>query len=227
MRSGSLQLALPFDAPAHYTAADYIAAPSNAAARLWLDRDAEWPERRLLLWGEEGSGKTHLLHRWREQHGATLLSGPFLAWPLQVRLSGRIGVDIADAAAPEALLHLLNAASQAGGTVLLAARPSPSGWPETLPDLLSRVRAMPAVAIAPADDALLRQLLASLLAQRQLLVAGPVQEWLLLQLPRTPAALREAVARLDRAALAGGRRIDRALAADIVDELTAMWQRCD
>ena len=223
----SLQLALPFAAPAHYTEADYIEAQSNQAARAWLDREAGWPDRRLLLWGDEGSGKTHLLHRWRERRGAALLAGPFLTWPAAVPLSGRVGVDIADAAPPEALLHLLNAAHEAGGTVVLAARPPPGRWPATLPDLASRVRAMPAVGIAAAEEALLRQLLGSLLARRQLLVPEPVQDWLLLQLPRTPAALREAAARLDRAALAGGRRVTRALAADIVDELAAMWQRCD
>lgn len=223
----SLQLALPFEPDAHYTEADYIDAASNRDARTWLDREADWPDRRLLLWGDEGSGKTHLLHRWRERRGAVLLSGPRLSWPAAAPLAGRIGVDIADAAPPEALLHLLNAAREAGGTVVLASRPPPARWPATLPDLLSRVRAMPAVGIAPADEALLRHLLGSLLAQRQLIVPEPVQEWLLLQLPRTPAALREAAARLDRAALAGGRRVTRALAADIVDELIAMWQRCD
>jgi len=46
-----------------------------------------------------------------------------------------------------------------------------------------------------------------------LLVPGPVQDWLLAVLPREPAALREAAARLDRAALAAGRSVTRALAA--------------
>jgi chromosomal replication initiation ATPase DnaA len=40
-----------------------------------------------------------------------------------------------------------------------------------------------------------------------------VHEWLLRRLPRTPAALREAVERLDEAQLAVGSAITRALAA--------------
>ena len=56
--------------------------------------------------------------------------------------------------------------------------------------------------IGPAEDELLRGLLARLLAERQLAVAEPLQDWLRLRLPRSQAAIREAVARLDRAALA-------------------------
>lgn len=221
------QLALPFEPEPHYTQADYIAAASNEAARTWIDREGEWPDRRLLLYGDAGSGKTHLLHRWRERRGAILLSGPHLAWPTELPLSGRIGIDIADAAPEEPLLHLLNAAHEAGGLVVLASRPPPALWPVTLPDLASRLRAMPLAAIERPEEALLRQLLGHLLAQRQLVVPEAVQDWLLLQLPRTPAALHEAAARLDRAALAAGRRVTRQLAAAIVDELAPMWQPYD
>ena len=59
---------------------------------------------------------------------------------------------------------------------------------------------------------LLAALLARLLADRQLRVAPDVQAWLLARLPRTPAALGEAVARLDQAGLAARLPITRALA---------------
>ena len=54
------------------------------------------------------------------------------------------------------------------------------------------------------------------LAERQLAVPQTVQEWLLLRLPRSPAALREAVARLDRTSLASGSAITRSLAARVL-----------
>ncbi|MBN8901198.1 MAG: chromosomal replication initiator DnaA, partial [Rhodospirillales bacterium] len=88
-------------------------------------------------------------------------------------------------------------------------------WTIQLPDLASRLRAVTAIEIMPPEDSLLRALLARLLADRQLAVPAALQEWLLLRLPRTPAALREAVARLDGA----GGRIDRTLAADVVTAL--------
>jgi hypothetical protein len=46
-------------------------------------------------------------------------------------------------------------------------------------------------------------------------VPQTVQDWLLLRLPRHPAALREAAARLDRAALAAGGGVTRGLAEPI------------
>ena len=71
-----------------------------------------------------------------------------------------------------ALLHLLNAAGEAGLPILLAAPAPPSRWPVRLPDLASRLRAITAVEIGPPEDALLRTLLARLLAERQLASAG-------------------------------------------------------
>ena len=105
-----------------------------------------------------------------------------------------VALDDADAVADErALLHLLNAAGEAGVPVLLAARLPPSRWSARLPDLASRLRAITAVEIGPPEDTLLRTLLARLLADRQLRLPESVQEWLLRRLPRSAAALRDAV----------------------------------
>jgi len=211
---GWRQLALPF-AHAPLYAADFLEMPSNAAALAWLARPADWPQRRLALWGGEGCGKTHLLHLWAGRAGALLLAGPAL--PRREAAPDRpLAIDDADAAPEHPLLHLLNAAAEAGLAVLLAGRTPPARWPVALPDLASRLRAAAAVEIRPAEDVLLRALLARLLAERQVAVPEPLQAWLLARLPRTPAAVREAAARLDRAALAAGGPITRAVAADVL-----------
>jgi chromosomal replication initiation ATPase DnaA len=64
-------------------------------------------------------------------------------------------------------------------------------------------------------------LLARLLAARQLAVGQALQDFLLARLPRRPGALREAVARLDRAALAAGGRISRTLAMSVIEGMEA------
>jgi chromosomal replication initiation ATPase DnaA len=92
-------------------------------------------------------------------------------------------------------------------------------WRVALPDLGSRLRAITAVEITPAGERLLRLLLARLLSDRQLLLPESLQDWLLRRLPRTPAALREAVARIDRAALIGGCRVTRAFTAAVLADL--------
>ncbi|HUZ63637.1 MAG TPA: chromosomal replication initiator DnaA [Acetobacteraceae bacterium] len=214
------QLALPFPYAPGFHAEDFIAAPSNAAALAWLDRAPDWPGRRLALWGEAGCGKTHLLHVWAARHGARLVPAPGLRGLPAPPEAGGVAVDDADAPAEEtALLHLLNAAAEAGLPVLLAGRAPPARWQTRLPDLASRLRATAAVGIGLPDDDLMGALLVRLLSDRQLAVPPGVRDWLLARLPRSPASLREAAARLDRAGLANGGRITRALAASILADL--------
>jgi chromosomal replication initiation ATPase DnaA len=213
------QLPLPFAHEPRFGAADLLEAPSNAEALAWLAPTAAWPQRRLALWGPEGCGKTHLLHVWAVRVGAERLSGATL--PREAGPPDRpLAIDDADTAAELPLLHLLNASAEAGRPVLLAARAAPARWAIGLPDLASRLRATTAVEIRPPDDGLLRALLARLLAERQLAVAEPIQDWLLLRLPRTPAAMREVAARLDRAALVAGGRVTRAVAAEVARAMT-------
>jgi len=214
------QLPLPFIHEPTYAAGDFMPARSNEAARTWLDRTAQWPDRRLALWGEAGVGKTHLLHLWAGRERALRLQGPGLRDPPELPPSGGIALDDCDAIADETvLLHLLNAARDASLPVLLAARTPPARWTVRLPDLASRLRAVTAVSIDPPEEPLLRGLLVRLLLDRQLRADSPVVDWLLLRLPRSAAALRDAAARLDRTSLAAHRRIDRRIAAQVIAEM--------
>ena len=214
------QLALPFAYVPRFRVEDFIPAPSNAEARAWLGRTADWPGRRLALYGEAGCGKTHLLQLWAERHGALLLDGPSLRRLPELGGSTAIALDDADTAPDEVmLLHLINLAGETGRPLLLAGRTPPARWPSPLPDLASRLRATTAVGLRTAEDPLLRALLMRLLSERQLILGETLQDWLLARLPRHPAALREIVARLDRAAMAAGGRVTRTMAAGLVASL--------
>jgi chromosomal replication initiation ATPase DnaA len=221
------QLTLPFAEETHFAAEDFCPAPSNAAAREWLLHPNRWNNGRLVLWGEAGCGKTHLLHIWAQAHQADIISSASLqgligSASLQGlrRVQNPIALDDADLAPdPLALLHLLNSAAEAGQPALLAARLPPARMAYKLADLTSRLRAASAVEIRPPEDELLEQLLTRLAAARQLSLSIPVRNTLLLHLPRAPAFYREAVARLDRAALDRSAKINRALALEIVTGL--------
>jgi chromosomal replication initiation ATPase DnaA len=104
--------------------------------------------------------------------------------------------------------------------VLLSSRTAPSRWPVHLPDLSSRLRAITVVEVGQPDDNLLEALLIKLMADRQLMISQAVQKWLLLRLPRSPAVLREAVARLDRESLVSGMAITRHLAGRVLNEFS-------
>lgn len=212
------QLPLPFAPVRLAFAAPVIEAGSNAAARAWLGRMADWPQRRLALWGPPGCGKSRLLADWARRQGAALLPGARLRF---VPPSGPLAIDDADRAPTLALLHTLNAALEAGHAVLLAASAAPARWAVALPDLASRLRATTAVAIEAPEDELLHALLARLLAERQLRPSEATLSWLLARLPRTHAAMAEAVERLDRAAQALGVPIAPALARQVLPDLLA------
>jgi chromosomal replication initiation ATPase DnaA len=218
------QLPLPFRHQPTFDAADFVPDTSNAEALTWLDRTGDWPDNRLLLWGEPGCGKTHLLHMWSTRTGATLVTGPSLKGLPDLPSPNGIAIDDADHTAEEtALLHTLNAARDLGVPVLLASGIPPARWAIRLPDLASRLRAITAVRIAPAEPPLLRALFRRLLADRQLRVDEDMQDWLLKFLPASPGRLRDAVAQLEQALAGPGVRLSRALvartfAAGAVDE---------
>lgn len=213
--SAARQLALALEPAASVSRDDLIEDASNAAALAWLDRDpAEWPQRRLAIWGPAGVGKTHMLRAAAAGRGWRVIGGPDLrGTAFALAPAAGTAVDDADCAAEEeALLHLINASAERGAPLLLAGREPPARWRVALPDLASRLRATHAVAIGAPSDALLAALLAKLFADRQLRVDPAVQAWLLARLPREAAALAEAAARLDRAALAVGGAVTRPLA---------------
>jgi chromosomal replication initiation ATPase DnaA len=210
------QMALPLALRPRRFDSPVVAADSNAEARAWLAGSAAWPQGRLALWGPPGCGKTSLLRDWAAREGATVVPGRALCMPAP---PGSLAIDDAAAAPERALLHALNAAQEAGHAVLLADAAAPARWAVALPDLASRLRAVTAVAIGPPEDALLRALLARLLTARQLRVAERMQDWLLARLPRTHAALAEAVAVLDAEGQASGQPIGPALARRVLPYL--------
>jgi chromosomal replication initiation ATPase DnaA len=210
------QLKLPFTHQPGFAPADFVPDASNAEALAWVGRTADWPEHRLLLWGEPGCGKTHLLQIWAAATGAAVIPGGQIFGLPELPPSSGLAIDDADQAPAEtALLHLLNTARDLAVPVLLTARSPPSRWAIALPDLASRLRAITAVRIGTAEPALLRTLLVRLLADRQLSLTPRMQSRLLLHLPRTPAALRDAVARLDQAAWDSGGRISSSMATSV------------
>jgi chromosomal replication initiation ATPase DnaA len=113
------------------------------------------------------------------------------------------------------LFHILNLAREERAFVLLTARTPPTGWTVGLRDLASRLRAVPAVALAAPDDALLRSVIVKLCADRQLAVDEAVVGYLASRIERSFGAARAAVARLDREALRQKRAVNRSLAADL------------
>ena len=197
---------------------DYLIGPANAAAHALVTSWPAWPDRLLLLIGEEGAGKSHLAEIWRSQAGATAAADAHGAIALFLERPGRaVLLDDADrAGAEDALFHLLNTARERGGDLLLTARSAPSpAWP-SLPDLASRLRALPVARLEPPDEAMVKAVLVKMLDDRQLRVDSDVVEFIAKRSDRSLGAIRRVGAELDRESLARGRGVGRGLAADVL-----------
>jgi chromosomal replication initiation ATPase DnaA len=119
------------------------------------------------------------------------------------------------AAEPERVLfHLINHAREHKGQILLTMQRPPGELEIALPDLRSRLRALPLVEIRPPDDALLSGLLVKLFSDRQLAVDPGVITYLTRHMERSAEAARAIVGRIDKLALAKQRKVTRALAAE-------------
>jgi chromosomal replication initiation ATPase DnaA len=216
------QLPLDLGVRPAYGLADFIVAESNRAAVAWIDSWPKWPGIALAVAGPAGSGKTHLCQVWRQRTAARVIAPEALATQPPPELIGdapAIVLDGLDGALPErALLHLINHAADERRYVLVAAREPPARWPVALPDLASRLAALPAVAIGAPDDALLAAVIAKLFRDRQLPVGTEVVDYLLARIERSLSAAQRVVAALDRAALAGQRPITVTLARIVLAE---------
>ena len=214
-----MQLALALDHAESHAREDFLAGPSNAAALSLIERWPDWPARTVLLRGPEGSGKSHLSAIWARAAGARTLSPRMLDGaevPVALATGALVLENLTEDAFDEAaLFHLLNLAREERAYVLITARTAPSGWRIATPDLASRLRALPVVALDAPDDALLRAVIVKLFADRQLAVDENLVGFLANRIERSFAGAREAVRALDREALRLKRPVTRALAGEL------------
>ncbi|HWF65428.1 MAG TPA: hypothetical protein VN685_12515 [Rhizomicrobium sp.] len=191
------QLILPIEPASRMTRDDLIVASGNRHALAFLDAWPDWPMPAAALYGPSASGKTHLARIWALRAGAALADARELAAPIP----GAAVVENCDSVADHAHESALFAMLERGTPLLLTGRSAPASWRAALPDLLSRFRALVAFELGSADEALLMALAVKLFADRQVQVPEAVVMELVRQLERSPAAIRDFIARADATAL--------------------------
>ena len=214
------QLAFALPHAESLTRDNFLAGPANEAGLTLIESWPDWPNRIMLLVGEEGSGKSHLAAIWAELSGARSTSAHALT-PASVPAALATGALVVEDLKPadfdeRALFHLMNLAREDAAFVLITSRLAPSAFEVELRDLRSRLRAVPVVSLSPPDDHLFRALIVKFCADRQLTVDEAVVSYLANRIERSYAAARQAVELLDTEALRLGRPVTRALAAELL-----------
>lgn len=202
-------------------AEDFLVSGSNAAAVALVDRWPDWSHWAAVIQGPDGSGKSHLANVWRARSGADVVAAAELSEAAPARLEAARALVVEDVdraiADERVLFHLLNIAREHRLSMLLTTRADPGDIAIRLPDLRSRLRALPLVRIAPPDDALLKNVLIKLFADRQLEIEPHVVAHLSRHMDRSMAMASRVVAAADRLALAMRRSVTRGIAAQALD----------
>jgi chromosomal replication initiation ATPase DnaA len=213
------QLAFALPHAESFAREDFLQGSSNASALRLIEQWPDWPDRVLALAGPEGAGKSHLAAIWAEIAGARRVSARALGGTdliAELATAALVVEDAGEAFDERTLFHLINLVRQEEAYLLITARAAPATWGVALPDLSSRLRAIPVVALDPPDDALLRAVMVKLFADRQLAVDESLIAYLVARIERSFAGARAAVDDLDREALRQKRPVTRALAAELM-----------
>lgn len=201
-----LQMPLSFPVNPAMAREDFLVSDSNREALAWIDRWPNWNAPILYIHGPAGSGKTHLACIWRGSVGPAAQ----IIEDIDTQIAGNRPQE-------ETLFHLYNRVRQSPGSVLMTGTKPLALVNFTIPDLASRLRSSPQVALGLPDEDLLRVLLVKLFADRQMRIDVSLIEYIIPRMERSFSAARDVVAELDRISLMEKRPASLSMARRLLD----------
>ena len=151
------QISLPFEGHEGRGEGDFFFSDPNRVAVAYLERWRDWPLSIAVLTGPPRSGRSTLARQFARMSGGDVIDDAH---------EGDRPLD------DHRLFHAWNAAQTEHRPLLLVGQAPPATWPVTLPDLRSRLAAVPHVGIDAPDD--MRVVRAELLDEEMEIESKPV-----------------------------------------------------
>ncbi|MBT8473249.1 MAG: hypothetical protein HKN14_14105 [Marinicaulis sp.] len=214
MGTPTSQIVLPFaQRTPRYDREHFIVSQSNEAAwragKQWLASK----EYALIIAGPACSGKTHLAHVLAHAQLGAGDGDDYTQSPIV--LFDDLPVDD-----PRELLMMLAEVDQSDQRAILTGEGRPRSWACGLPDLETRLEAMPRASLEEPDEALLRAVMTKMFSDRQLAVDKKIIDYTAQRISRTFAAVDAFVAAADDLMLKEKKNLTKPLVRLVLDNLS-------
>lgn len=229
-----MQIPIQFDNRPALDLEDYIVTKCNIEAVSMIDSWPNWPFFAVCVYGDEGSGKTHLSNVFSNLvlsknpklgkvpvYQAKDIKEDMIEGLICDETSKCIIIENADDGDfdEDAMFHLYNSFRSDSGFILFTARTAPSRWKLKLPDLKTRLNIMPMIEIKEPDDELLSMLIVKLFSDRQVQITPDVVSYLTKNIERSFKSTKIMVDEIDRYSLAKKRAITVPLVKSLMKEI--------
>ena len=205
-----------------YEKDDFLVSDSNKEAYKLINRWPNWSSRKIIIFGDSGTGKTHLSKIWQKKTSAIILNlnkfkkirfdNFFLKKNIFIienisnffdKIKKKDKDDL-----EKNLLHFYNLIEEKKGYLILTALNSPKFWKINLPDLKSRILSSIIVKINKPNDELLSSVLVKLFLDKQILIDKKIIKFIVYRSERSFTNLQNIVNKIDKQSLITKKKIN-------------------
>lgn len=216
---------------------DFVVSRCNHEAFEMINTWPLWPAFALCIYGPAHCGKTHLANIFAQNVSVKTnfpypipyidaKDADFDLPPKLFELNKCLIVEnLQQQFDEEAMFHLFNLYRNMGGFVLFTSEVAPARLDIKLPDLSSRLKMIPAIAIDEPDDELLSSLLIKLFADRQILVSAEVIHFMLANMQRSFGYAHRLVAEVDNISMSYKRAVSIPIVKEAIQSLSQNNQK--
>lgn len=218
----NIQLSFNLNKNKIYEKNDFLVSESNKDAYTLINNWPNWMGRKIIIYGDSGTGKTHLSKIWQKKSKAKFLDlKKFKAVKfdkLFLKKKNYIIENISDILdntsskdkgyLEKHLLHLSNLVDEKKGYLVLTSSKPPKFWGINLPDLKSRILSFITAKIKKPNDELLSSVLVKLFIDKQILIDKKIIKFIVYRSERSLTNLQSIVNKIDKKSLMTKKKIN-------------------